>query len=139
MARIEMNFDSMNRRVVITGMGVIAANGKDLQTFWSSIRDGVSAAVPVSRFDTRNAPTKIAAEIQDFAPSRYMDQKTERRLDRSLQYSVAAARMAADDAGLDLTRFDADRVGVIEGTSLSNNDTAARMEQAYTAKGYRGV
>ena len=83
------------RRVVITGMGVIAANGKDLQTFWSTIRNGISAAAPVTRFDTSNAPTRIAAEIQDFDPTRYMDPKTARRLDRSLQYSVAAARLAA--------------------------------------------
>ncbi len=132
------NYDQ-NRRVVITGMGVIAANGNDLSGFWHTIQKGVSAAVPLTRFDTSNAPTRIAAEIQDFDATRYMDSKTARRLDRSLQYSVAAARLAASDARLDLGAVDPDRVGIVEGTSLSNNETAARTEIAYSQKGYRGV
>ena len=127
------------RRVVITGMGVIAANGKDLQTFWSTIRNGISAAAPVTRFDTSNAPTRIAAEIQDFDPTRYMDPKTARRLDRSLQYSVAAARLAAQDAKLEFGEIDPDRVGIVEATSLSNNETAARTEIAYSQRGYRAA
>ncbi|PYI88647.1 MAG: beta-ketoacyl-[acyl-carrier-protein] synthase family protein, partial [Verrucomicrobia bacterium] len=58
-----MNPDDGQRRVVITGMGVIAANGRDLDAFWSSIRDGISAADKVARFDVSKLPTQIAAEI----------------------------------------------------------------------------
>jgi len=134
-----MNFDRYQRRAVVTGMGVIAANGKDLHTFWSTIRSGISAAVPVTRFDVTGAPTRIAAEIQEFDGTRYMDSKTARRLDRSLQYSVAAARLAADNAKIDFSRIDQDRVGVVEGTSVSSNEAAHKTEEAYLKKGYRGV
>jgi 3-oxoacyl-(acyl-carrier-protein) synthase len=110
------------RRVVITGMGVIAANGSNLKTFWETIRDGKSAISLLSRFDTTHIPSKVAAEIKDFNPTLYMDTKSARRLDRSLQLSVAAARLATDDAGIDFSKVDADRTGVVEGSSLSNNE-----------------
>lgn len=127
------------RRVVVTGLGVITAAGEDLETFWTNICRGNSGGTKVTRFDTSNAPTQVAAEIQGFDNSRYMDAKTARRLDRSLQFSVAAARRASADAKLDISQLDPDRVGVVEGTSVSNNETAARTEEAYAKRGYRGV
>ena len=134
-----MNPDDGQRRVVITGMGVIAANGRDLDAFWSSIRDGISAADKVARFDVSKLPTQIAAEIRDFDANRYMDLKTARRLDRSLQYAVAAARLAVEHLNIDFADVDPDRIGVVEGTTLSNNETAFRTEEAYAKKGYRGI
>ncbi len=131
--------DEEKRRVVITGMGVIAANGLTLEKFWSSVRDGKSAATYLTRFDTTDIPSKVAAQIQDFNPADYMDSKSARRLDRSLQYGVAAARLAADDAKINYSKIDADRSGVIEGTSLSNNVSAYETQDAYLKKGYRGV
>ena len=82
-------------------------------------------------------PTRIAAEIQDFDGARYMDGKTARRLDRSLLYSVAAARLAADHAKIDFSKIDPDRAGVVEGTSVSSNEAAHKTEDAYLKKGYR--
>jgi 3-oxoacyl-[acyl-carrier-protein] synthase II len=134
-----MKHQDQLRRVVITGMGVIAANGQDLDTFWKSIRDGKSAGRFLTRFDCTNIPSKVAAEIMDFDPARYIDPKHAKRLDRSLQYSVSAAHLAAKDAGIDFTKINPDRTGVIEGTSLSNNVSAYETQAAYLKKGYRGV
>jgi 3-oxoacyl-[acyl-carrier-protein] synthase II len=107
------------RRVVITGMGVVAANGCDLDTFWTSVRAGTSAARKVTRFDASELPNQVACEIRDFNPTRYMDAKKPRRFELSILYGIAAARMASTDAGVDLAQQDPDRAGIIEGTSVS--------------------
>src|ERR1700712_2117070 len=95
------------RRVVITGMGVIAANGQDLTTFWKSVRDGKSAGSFLTRFDCSNIPSKVGAEIRDFDATKYINPKHAKRLDRSLQYGVSAARLATLDAGVDFTKINA--------------------------------
>ena len=131
--------EDARRRVVITGAGVIAANGSDLRTFWSSIREGRSAASLLTHFDVTDIPSKVCAQIRDFDPTNYMDRKTARRLDRSLQLSMAAARCAVADAGIDLSGMEADRTGVIEGCSLSNNESAWQTKETFLKKGYRAV
>jgi 3-oxoacyl-[acyl-carrier-protein] synthase II len=127
------------RRVVITGMGVIAPNGRDLETFWKSVRDGVSSAGPVTRFNLTNCPSRIAAEIRDWKASDYMSAKIANRLERSHQYGIAAAKLATKDAGLDLLQIDPDRVGVVEATSLSNCDAAYKGRLAVDTRGYRSI
>lgn len=127
------------RRVVITGMGVIAPNGCTLDKFWTTIRNGESAAGPLTRFPAGDSPTHIACEVQDFDGGNYMDPKIARRLDRSILFGVGAAKLAVADAGLDFGKIDPDRVGVVEATSVGNNETAARAEEAFAARGYRGV
>ena len=131
--------ENLTRRVVITGMGVIAANGSDLATFWQTIRDGQSAADFLTRFDVSAIPSKVAAEVRDFVPEDYMDRKVARRLDRALQFSVAAARQAKEDAGIDFANVDPDRCGVAEGTSMSNNEAAHETTEAFRQRGYRAV
>lgn len=134
-----MSGNSEHRRVVVTGIGVIAPNGCTLESFWESIRDGKSAAGPLTRFASDNSPVRVACEVQDFDGARYMDPKMAKRLDRSILYGVAAADLAVADAQIDFTKVDPDRTGVVEATSVSNNETAARAEEAYAARGYRGV
>lgn len=133
------NTRSAERRVVITGMGVIAPNGCTLDNFWSSIRDGRSPAGPLTRFQLGDSPTHVACEVQDFDGGKFMDPKIARRLDRSILFGVSAAKLAVADAGLDFAALDPDRTGVVEATSVSNNETAARAEAAFAARGYKGV
>lgn len=128
-----------SRRVVITGMGVISPVGQDLGTFWKNVHDGKSAAAPVTRFDVTGSPSHLAAEIRDWDPSRYLDAKSAKRFERSLQYSVAAAKLAVADAGVDFAKLDADRAGVVEATSLSNLEAAYSARDALDARGARGV
>ncbi len=127
------------RRVVITGVGVVAANGSDKKTFWESVRDGRSAADFMTRFDVSQIPSKVSAEVRDFKPTDYMDMKVARRLDRALQFSVAAAQLAKKDAGVDFAKMDPDRCGVAEGTSMSNNEAAHATKEAFLKRGYRAV
>jgi 3-oxoacyl-[acyl-carrier-protein] synthase II len=127
------------RRVVITGLGVIAPNGSNLRDFWTSIREGRSAAAPLTRFPADESPVRIACEVKDFRPADYMEAKVARRLDRSIQYAIAAAKAAVKDCGLDLALLAPDRVGVAEGTTVSNNETAARADEAWRKRGYKGI
>jgi 3-oxoacyl-[acyl-carrier-protein] synthase II len=134
-----MNEELPKRRVVITGMGVIAPNGQDLDTFWRSIRDGASAAGPVTRFDVSAAPTKIAAEIRDFDFKQHSDLRKFHRLELSIQYALAAADQALRDAKLHLPEIDPDRAGIVEATSLSGTESALKGQTDYLDRGYRGV
>jgi hypothetical protein len=94
-----MNIDLPERRVVITGMGVISPSGKDLGNLWSNVRGGVSAAAPVSRFDASKLPVKIAAEVKDFDVSKYIKSRKPGRFDLTIQYGVAAATLAVKTPG----------------------------------------
>ena len=82
------------RRVVITGVGVVTPVGNDLQTFWQSLLAGKSGIGLVTRFDTTRFDCKIGGEVKDFKPEQFMPAKETRRTDRFTQYAVAAARMA---------------------------------------------
>jgi len=127
------------RRVVITGMGVIAPNGQDLDTFWQSIRDGLSPVGYLTRFDSGQFPYKLAAEITGFDSRVFMDAKMSRRSALSTQYAVAAASLAIRDASLNLKALDPDRIGVVEGTTVSGMESAFRGYLMYHQKGLRAV
>lgn len=131
--------DAQRRRVVITGMGVIAPNGQDLDAFWESIRTGSSAAGPVTRFDVSKLPNKIAAEVKHFDISKYVDAKRGRRFDLSAQYGIAAATLAVRDSGLNIRGMDSDRVGIVEGTSVSGMESSFKGQAAFLNKGYRSM
>jgi 3-oxoacyl-[acyl-carrier-protein] synthase II len=127
------------RRVVITGMGVISACGQNLDKFWDRIVRGDSAATQVTRFETSKVPYKIAAELQDFKLGDYMEAKKGRRFDLSVQYAVAASSLAAKDASVNFEQFDPDRVGIVEGTSVSGMEASFKGQTAFETKGYRSM
>jgi 3-oxoacyl-[acyl-carrier-protein] synthase II len=107
-----------NRRVVITGIGVIAPNGIGKNNFWQANINGISGIDYIRTFDTKDMATKIAAEVKDFKPHRYIDESFLRKLDRFAQFGVACALMAKDDASLDLSKIDLEKVGVCIGSGL---------------------
>ncbi len=131
--------DNPPRRVVITGLGVIAPNGLDCQSFWASVRDGRSAAGLLTRFSTSGGPCRLAAEIRNFKASDYLEAKAANRMERSMVYGVAAAKMAVADAGIDFTEIDPDRTGIVEATSLSNQDALDKGRKAYDDRGHRAI
>ena len=117
----------MKRRVVITGIGVVSPVGIGVEAFWSSLLAGKSGIGPITQFDAADFPVKIAGEVKDFDPIQYAgDRKTVRHMDRNAQFAVAAARMAAEDAGLDMAAEDASRAGTIVGTGIGG---IAMMEE----------
>jgi 3-oxoacyl-[acyl-carrier-protein] synthase II len=127
------------RRVVITGLGVIAPNGSGLDEFWESIRAGKSAAGPLTRFDAMDSPVQIACEVRDFNPTDFMEAKVVKRLDRSIHFGVAAAVKAVKDSGVKISDIDPTRVGSVEGTSVAHLSAAAKAESAYQLRGFKGI
>lgn len=125
----------MLKRVVITGLGIISPVGTGLETFWSSLTAGVSGIMPVTRFDPALFKTKIAGEVTDFEPTRYIDKKEARRMDRFTQYAVAATGMALEDASLDLEAEDRDRIGVILGSGVGGIETLEEQARVLAEKG----
>ncbi|RME76096.1 MAG: beta-ketoacyl-[acyl-carrier-protein] synthase II [Chloroflexi bacterium] len=103
-------------RVVITGLGAITPLGNDVDTFWQNMKAGESGADVIRTFDTTDYVIRIACEVKDFNPTDWMDRKTAKRMARSTQFSVAAARQAIADAGLEITEDNASRVGVVINT-----------------------
>jgi 3-oxoacyl-[acyl-carrier-protein] synthase II len=126
-----------NRRVVITGIGVVAPNGCDLDTFWNSVRTGTSAAAPVTRFDVSQLPNKVACEVTQFDAGRFMDAKKAKRFELSIRFGIGAARMAAKDAGVDFSKLDPDRAGIVEGTTVSGMESSFKGQTTFEQRGYR--
>src|SRR6478735_11322462 len=89
------------RRVVVTGIGLITPVGQDVKTFWSNVSQGRSAAAPITKFDTSKLPVKIGAEVRNFSISRYAAIR-DSRLDRTVQFGVAAATVALKDSGFEV-------------------------------------
>lgn len=125
----------MSRRVVISGLGVISPIGNDLSTFWNNLIAGTSGVGPVTQFDASDYPTRIAAEVKNFDPLDYMDKKEARRMDRFVQFAVAAARQALEHAGLDMNQVDVDRVGVYIGSGIGGLATWEEQYQVLLNRG----
>ena len=109
---------SRDNRVVITGLGVVSPIGFGADAYWRQLRDGVCGLAPIQSFDTTGHKVKLAGEIKDFKPEDFMDKKEARRSDRYCQFAMAAARMAIEDAGLDLDTVDKDRAGTLIGSGI---------------------
>ncbi|ABZ84724.1 3-oxoacyl-[acyl-carrier-protein] synthase 2 [Heliomicrobium modesticaldum Ice1] len=125
----------MSKRVVITGVGVVSPVGTGKEKFWSALTNGISGIGPVTRFDASDLPTQVAGEVKDFEPTQFLDRKEARRMDRFSQYGVAAAKMAIEDAALDLDRVDRDRFGVVLGCGIGGMETFEDQAMVMMQKG----
>ncbi len=114
-----------DRRVVITGTGIISSVGNSVAEFWDSIVNGRSGIAPVTRFDTTRYRTRIAGEIKNFNITDYMSEKEARRLDMFCHYAIAASDEAIRNAGISskLEGIDPTRVGVIVGSGIGGMQT----------------
>ncbi|MEO8366900.1 MAG: beta-ketoacyl-ACP synthase II [Pseudoxanthomonas sp.] len=106
------------RRVVITGMGMISPLGNDLASSWDAIANGRSGLGPITSFDASLFTTRIAGEIRDFDPTAYMSPKDVKKMDAFIHYGIAASLMAMDDSGLEVTEANAERIGAIIGAGI---------------------
>ncbi len=125
----------MKRRVVITGMGLMTSLGKDVNTFWEALKEGKSGISRVTRFDTSDIPTKVAAEINDFDPGEYIDKKEARRMDRYTQLAIAASKEAVESARLNINKIDNTRFGVIIGSGIGGIGTLENQYSVMQEKG----
>lgn len=126
-------------RVAITGLGPITAVGVGVDCLWQGLRRERSPIRRVTRFDPGIWRSQLAAEIDDFEADRYMDPKSARRLDRFTQFSIAASRLALDDARLDPQDVDPDRVAIQMGTALGGLAYAEAQVDIFNERGVRGM
>lgn len=125
------------RRVVITGLGAITPCGNDPETFWKTVQAGECGVDKITLFDTEHHPCTIAAEVKDFHPEDYMDKREARRMDRFMQFALAAARQAYDDAGLTPESVDPDRFSAIIGTGSGGIGTVEAHHKEALEKNYK--
>ncbi len=127
------------RRVVITGMGTINPVAHDVNGFWAKLLAGQSGIGLIDRFDTSDYPSKIAAQVKEFNPQDYMPRTEARRMDPFIQYACAAARIALEDAGLELGKIDADRAGVLIGTGIGGIEIFEKQCLVLQKRGVAGI
>jgi 3-oxoacyl-[acyl-carrier-protein] synthase II len=127
------------RRVVITGMGVVAPNGIGIENFWDSLVHGRSGIRRITHFDASSYPCQVAAEVPDFNPTDYMNPKTAKRLARFAQFALAASKMAIEDSKIDLASVDPYRIGVIVGTGSGGSGYSENQHIAFMEKGIKRI
>lgn len=108
----------MERRVVITGMGLVTPVGNNINEFWENIKNGKHGIGKITHFDTSDSKVKIAAELKNFEPEKVLDKKEIRRLEPFSVYALYAAQEAVDNSGLDLEKIDSYRFGTIIGSGM---------------------
>ena len=123
------------KRVAVTGMGVVTPLGIGVNRFWEALLQGRSGVHLVDRFDTAGFPAKIAAQVDDFRADDFIDRKDARRMDRFVQFAVAAARMAVAHADLDITEEIAPRVGVYIGSGIGGLQTLEDQHKTLLERG----
>lgn len=124
-----------DRRVVVTGLGVLTPSGNNLVEFWDNLIQGKSTANLIDTFDVSKFDTKIACMVKDFDFSKYIGPKDLKRMDPFVKFGVAAAMMALKDANFDMEQVDADRVGVLVGSGIGGITTVEEQHLIMLEKG----
>ena len=122
-------------RIVITGIGPVTPIGVGVDDFWDSLKQGRSGARQVPELVDAGLKVQIAADIPDFQPSDYMESKSARRMARFAQLGVAAARLAVEDAGLELNAHDPERVAAVINTGGGGVTTISQQTEVLNSKG----
>ncbi len=135
------HYEIMNeRRVVITGIGCVTPLGNDLQSTWEGLKAGRSGVSTITSIDPSPFDCKIAGEVKNFDADSYFNvPKDARRSDRYVQFAVAAAKMAMEDSGVDVSKIDSRRFGVMVGSGIGGLATLEREHSTYINKGPKRV
>ena len=128
-----------NRRVVVTGIGLVSAVGLDTPSTWRALLAGESGAAPITHFDASQHSTRFAAEVKGFDPLAWVDKKDVKKMDRFIQFAVAAADLAVKDSGLVIGPANAEKVGVYIGSGIGGFATIEREHEALLKGGPRRV
>lgn len=129
----------MKNRVVITGLGCVTPIGIGKENFWSNIKNGVCGIDKITRFDSSTFQTQIAGEVKDFNPEEYINKKELKRMDRFTHFAIASAKMAVEDAKLDIDTVDKEKMGVIIGSGIGGVETIEEQHKALLDKGNKRV
>jgi len=123
------------RRVVVTGLGVVSPIGNNLEEFWKSLIEGKSGVRRLTCFDPEHFTSKIAAEVKNFDPTPYLSPKDVKRMDRFTQFAVVAAKCAIADSGINLEKEDRNKIGVLIGSGIGGLHTVEVEHRQYIALG----
>lgn len=127
----------MYKRVLVTGVGAVTPIGIGKESYWDNLVKGKSGVRVIDHF--REFPTYIAATVEDFEPENFMEKRDVKKMDRFTHFAQAAAQMAIEDAKLDLSKEDKERIGVIVGSGIGGLDTIEKQFKILLAKGPRRV
>lgn len=127
------------KRVVVTGIGLVTALGSDVETFFSNLLAGKSGIKRITRFDPEDYPSQVGAQVDDFHPEIWMDPKKALRSDRYAQFAIAASAQAVKHAGLNIQETDPFRVGVIIGSGIGGMETIETQSRRLFELGPRKV
>lgn len=125
----------MKRRVVVTGMGAITPIGNDVEHFWNGLKEKKVGIGEITQFDTTDYKAKLAAEVKDFDAREYMDPKAAKRMERFVQFAVAASKGALSMSGIDMEKEDPYRVGVSVGSGIGSLQALEREHKKLLEKG----
>lgn len=126
----------MSRRVVVTGMGALTPIGNDIASYLEGLKNGVSGAGPITRFDATGFRTTFACEVKNFNAEDYLEKKEARRIDPFSQYAMVVADQAIKNSGIDLDSVDKSKIGVIWGSGIGGFSTfEEEIEEAGRAVG----
>lgn len=125
----------MKRRVVVTGMGAITPIGNDVEHFWNGLKEKKVGIGEITQFDTTDYKAKLAAEVKDFDAREYMDPKAAKRMERFVQFAVAASKEALSMSGIDMEKEDPYRVGVSVGSGIGSLQALEREHKKLLEKG----
>ncbi|TNF48097.1 beta-ketoacyl-[acyl-carrier-protein] synthase II [bacterium] len=129
----------MKRRVVVTGLGTVSPLGLDTNQSWDALINGRSGIGPITRFDSSDHATKIAAEVKDFDPEQRIDRKELRKMDLFIPYAIFAALEALEQSGLVINESNAERVGVVVGSGLGGLPYIEKYTEILRTKGPRKI
>ncbi len=129
----------MKRRVVVTGLGMVTPLGLDIDESWTALINGRSGIGPITRFDTSDYATKIAAEVKGFDPEKRIDRKELRKMDLFIPYAIVAALEALERSGLVIDESNAERVGVVVGSGLGGLPYIEKYAAILRNKGPRRI
>ena len=128
------------RRVVITGMGALAPNGNTTKSYWEALCNGQTGVGPITKFDATDFRVQFAAEIKNFDPEHFgIDRRSQRRMDLFTQYAIASSVQAVENAGLDISNEQAERIGVVFGSGIGGIQTFEDQHEAYRKDGPRRI
>jgi 3-oxoacyl-[acyl-carrier-protein] synthase II len=125
----------LRRRVVVTGVGLVIPTGIGVAEAWKNVCEGKSGIGPLTRFEAENFETRIAGEVKGFTPEKYIQKKEIKKMDLFVQYTLAAAKEAMEDAQLKITSENSEQVGVIVGTGLGGLPTLEETHKVLLEKG----
>jgi 3-oxoacyl-[acyl-carrier-protein] synthase II len=129
----------VNRRVVVTGIGLVSALGIGTTETWAGLLAGQSGVTRITRFDISMYATQIAAEVKGFDPLAFLEKKDVKKMDLFIQYAIAAAQFAMDDSRLEITNDNAPNIGVYIGSGIGGFITIEREHEALLSGGPRKV